>query len=59
MSLDEAEASEEKVGEPVVDDESTSRTTRPAGDTFLEEEEEDDDDVTALIDGDIATDEEP
>jgi hypothetical protein len=30
-----------------------------ADDAFLEEEEEDDDDVSALIDGEIAPDEEP
>jgi uncharacterized protein (TIGR02300 family) len=46
VSLEEVEASEEKVAETAVDD------------PFLEEEEEDDDDVSNLIDGDIAPDEE-
>jgi uncharacterized protein (TIGR02300 family) len=58
VSLDEVEATEEKAAAPadedieVEDDEATD-------DTFLEEEEDEADDVTALIDGDIAPDEEP
>ena len=60
VSLDEVEASEEKVAEPAVDDievEEDGDDDAP-DDPFLEEEEEDDDDVSNLIDGDIAPDEE-
>jgi uncharacterized protein (TIGR02300 family) len=60
VSLDEVEAAEEKVAEPVVDDldvEEDAEDDAP-DDPFLEEEEEDDDDVSNLIDGDIAPDEE-
>jgi uncharacterized protein (TIGR02300 family) len=60
VSLDEVEAAEEKVAEPVVDDldvEADAEDDTP-DDPFLEEEEEDDDDVSNLIDGDIAPDEE-
>lgn len=60
VSLDEVEAAEEKVAEPVVDDLDVEEDAEDDGaeDPFLEEEEEDDDDVTNLIDGDIAPDEE-
>ncbi|MGO8798310.1 MAG: TIGR02300 family protein [Roseiarcus sp.] len=58
VSLEEADAGEEKVA-AVVDEDIEVEDDEAAGDTFLEEEEEDDDDVAALIDGDIANDEEP
>jgi uncharacterized protein (TIGR02300 family) len=58
VSLDEVEATEEKAVEPVVD-EIDVEDDETADDAFLEEEEEDDDDVSALIDGEIAPDEEP
>ncbi len=58
VSLDEVEASEEKAVEPVVAEIDAEDDPAP-DDPFLEEEEEEDDDVTALIDGDIAPDEEP
>ncbi len=58
VSLDEVEAAEEKVAEPVVD-EIEVEDDDTADDPFLETEEEDDDDVSALIDGEIAPDEEP
>lgn len=58
VSLEEAEAGDEKVA-AVVDEDIEVEDDGAAGDTFLEEEEEDDDDVAALIDGDIASDEEP
>ena len=58
VSLDEVEATEEKVAEPVVD-ELEVEDDETTDDAFLEEEEEDEDDVSALIDGEIAPDEEP
>ncbi len=58
VSLDEVEASEEKVAEAAVDDVEVE-DDETADDTFLEEEEDENDDVAALIDGDIAPDEEP
>ena len=58
VSLDEVEAGEEKAADPVVDDIDVEDDDA-ADDAFLEEEEEDDDDVSALIDGEIAPDEEP
>jgi uncharacterized protein (TIGR02300 family) len=58
VSLDEVEATEEKVADPVVDDIDVEDDDA-ADDAFLEEEEEDDDDVSTLIDGEIAPDEEP
>jgi uncharacterized protein (TIGR02300 family) len=58
VSLDEVEATEEKVAEPVVD-EIEVEDDDTADDPFLEAEEEDEDDVSALIDGEIAPDEEP
>jgi uncharacterized protein (TIGR02300 family) len=58
VSLDEADAVEEKVA-VVSEDDVEVEEDDAAEDTFLEEEEEDDDDVTGLIDGDLATDEEP
>jgi uncharacterized protein (TIGR02300 family) len=58
VSLDDVEAGEEKAAEPAVDDIDVEDDSE-ADDSFLEEEEEDDDDVSALIDGDIAPDEEP
>ena len=58
VSLDEVEATEEKAAAPTEDDIEVEDDATP-DDTFLEEEEEDEDDVTALIDGDIAPDEEP
>lgn len=58
VSLDDVEASEEKAADVVVDDIDVEDDAE-ADDAFLEEEEEDDDDVSALIDGDIAPDEEP
>jgi len=57
VSLDEVEASEEKAAEVVVDDIDVD-DEGPEDDAFLEEEEEDEDDVSALIDGEIAPDEE-
>jgi uncharacterized protein (TIGR02300 family) len=58
VSLDEVEATEEKAAAPADDDIEVEDDEAP-DDTFLEEEEDDADDVTALIDGDIAPDEEP
>ncbi len=58
VSLDEVEATEEKAAEPAVDDIDVE-DDGVADDAFLEEEEEDDDDVSALIDGEIAPDDEP
>jgi uncharacterized protein (TIGR02300 family) len=58
VSLEEVEAAEEKVAEPVVD-EIEVEDDDTADDPFLETEEEDEDDVSALIDGEIAPDEEP
>ncbi len=59
VSLDEVEASEEKVAETAVEDiDVEDDAAEVEDDSFLEEEEEDDDDVTNLIDGDIAPDEE-
>ncbi len=58
VSLDEVEASEEKAVEPALEDIDVEDEAAP-DDPFLEEEEEEDDDVSALIDGDIAPDEEP
>jgi uncharacterized protein (TIGR02300 family) len=58
VSLDDVEAGEEKAAETAVDDIDVEDDAE-ADDAFLEEEEEDDDDVSALIDGDIAPDEEP
>ena len=47
VSLDEAEAGEEKAAEPVVDDIDVEDDAEDApDDPFLEEEEEDDDDVS-------------
>jgi uncharacterized protein (TIGR02300 family) len=56
VSLEEAEAADDKAAASVEDDVDLGDDT--ADDTFLEEEEEDSDDVTDLIDGDIETDEE-
>jgi uncharacterized protein (TIGR02300 family) len=58
VSLEEADAPEEKVT-AAADDEIEVEEDDSAEDTFLEEEEEEDDDVSGLIDGDIANDEEP
>lgn len=58
VSLDDVEASEEKAAEGAVDDIDVEDDAEEDV-AFLEEEEEDDDDVSALIDGDIASDEEP
>ena len=58
VSLDEVEVAEEKVAEPVVDEIEVEDDDN-ADDPFLEAEEEDEDDVSALIDGEIAPDEEP
>jgi uncharacterized protein (TIGR02300 family) len=58
ISLEDAEAPEEKVA-AAIDDEVEVEDDDSAEDTFLEEEEEEDDDVSGLIDGDIANDEEP
>jgi uncharacterized protein (TIGR02300 family) len=57
VSLEEAEAGEEKVA-AVVDDDVDLGDDDAADDTFLEEEEEDNDDVADLIDGDLESDEE-
>lgn len=58
VSLDEAEAPEEALNVGVDDD--VEIEDEPGDDdTFLEEEEEDTDDVSGLIDGDLASDEEP
>jgi uncharacterized protein (TIGR02300 family) len=56
VSLEEADATDEKVAAVVDDDVDLGDDV--ADDTFLEEEEEDNDDVADLIDGDIETDEE-
>ncbi len=56
VSLEDAEAGEEKVA--AVADDDVDLGDDAADDTFLEEEEEDNDDVSNLIDGDIETDEE-
>ena len=59
VSLDEVEASEEKVPETAIDDvDVEDESAEGEDDSFLEEEEEDEDDVSNLIDGDIAPDEE-
>jgi uncharacterized protein (TIGR02300 family) len=57
VSLEDAEAGEEKVA-AVADDDVDLGDDDAVDDTFLEEEEEDSDDVSNLIDGDIETDEE-
>ena len=59
VSLDEVEASEEKVAEAAVGDVEVEDDDEAADDTFLEEEEDENDDVANLIDGEIAPDEEP
>jgi uncharacterized protein (TIGR02300 family) len=58
VSLEEAEAPEEKTPVAVAEEDIEVEADDGAEDTFLEEEEEGDDDVTGLIDGDIAGDEE-
>ena len=58
ISLEDAEATEEKVAASI-DEDVEVEDDDAAEDTFLEEEEEEDDDVSGLIDGDIASDEEP
>jgi uncharacterized protein (TIGR02300 family) len=58
VSLEDAEAPEEKVAASI-DDDVEVEDDDSAEDTFLEEEEEENDDVSGLIDGDIANDEEP
>jgi uncharacterized protein (TIGR02300 family) len=58
VSLEEADATEDKVT-AASDDDVEVEDDDSAEDTFLEEEEEEDDDVSGLIDGDIANDEEP
>jgi uncharacterized protein (TIGR02300 family) len=57
VSLEEADATDDKVAAVVDDD--VDLGDDAADDAFLEEEEEDADDVSNLIDGDIETDEEP
>lgn len=57
VSLDEAEAAEDKIA--AVADDDVEIEDEGDEDTFLEEEEEDSDDVSGLIDGDLAGDEEP
>jgi len=57
VSLDEAEAAEDKIA--AVADDDVEIEDEGDEDTFLEEEEEDSDDVAGLIDGDLAGDEEP
>ncbi|WP_374546426.1 TIGR02300 family protein [Rhodoblastus sp.] len=56
VSLEDAEASEDKAAAATDDD--VDLGDDAGDDTFLEEEEEDNDDVSDLIDGDIETDEE-
>lgn len=56
VSLEEADAGDDKVAATVDDD--VDLGDDAGDDTFLEEEEEDNDDVSDLIDGDIETDEE-
>jgi len=56
VSLEDADASNDKVAAVVDDD--VDLGDDASDDTFLEEEEEDNDDVSNLIDGDIETDEE-
>jgi len=58
VPLEEAETGDEKVA-AVADDDIEVEDDETVEDAFLEEEEEDEDDVAALIDGDIANDEEP
>jgi uncharacterized protein (TIGR02300 family) len=57
VSLDEADAAEDKI--PAVVDDDVEIEDEGDDDTFLEEEEEDNDDVSGLIDSDLAGDEEP
>jgi uncharacterized protein (TIGR02300 family) len=57
VSLEDAEAGDEKVAAAAVDDVEIE-DDGVADETFLEEEEEDADDVSGLIDGDIEEDEE-
>ena len=59
VSLEEADATEEKTPVAVAEEDIEVGADDGAEDTFLEEEEEGDDDVTGLIDGDLASDEEP
>jgi uncharacterized protein (TIGR02300 family) len=58
VSLDEVEAGEAAL-ETVAEDDVEIEDEGSDDDTFLEEEEEDTDDVSGLIDGDLASDEEP
>ncbi len=58
VSLDEVEATEEKVAETAAEGIDVEDESEAEDDPFLEEEEEDDDDVTNLIDSDLASDEE-
>ena len=58
ISLEDADASEDKVVAAATDDIEIEDDDPAADATFLEEEEEDADDVADLIDGDIETDEE-
>jgi uncharacterized protein (TIGR02300 family) len=59
VSLEEADAAEEKTPAVATEDDIEVEADDGVEDTFLEEEEEGDDDVSGLIDGDMANDEEP
>jgi len=58
VSLEDADAGEEKVAAPSADDIEIEDDDPAADAAFLEEEEDDADNVEDLIDGDIETDEE-
>jgi uncharacterized protein (TIGR02300 family) len=58
ISLEDADAGDEKAAASAVDDVEIEDDDSAADETFLEEEEEDADDVAGLIDGDIEDDEE-
>ena len=58
ISLEDADAGDDKVAAASADDIEIEDDDAAADETFLEEEEEDSDDVAGLIDGDIEDDEE-
>jgi uncharacterized protein (TIGR02300 family) len=58
ISLEDADAGDEKVAATAGDDIEVEDDDTAADETFLEEEEDDPDDVAGLIDGDIEDDEE-
>jgi uncharacterized protein (TIGR02300 family) len=58
ISLEDADAGDDKVAATATDDIEVEDDDTAADETFLEEEEDDPDDVSGLIDGDIEDDEE-